>query len=251
MNLQQGKWFSVTGMNFQQFCAANAQALQVLAEKIATDDMPADEIQQRFCSLELHNTSWEKLNHADHNSLTKWLSNRMRGVAVGKEFDSHVTANYSQIFKDAGAASRKHCRGKLDAGDIVSTFYVRMKSGILTGKDTWEKAPKSPASFLRYWIWVRLCLICRELCKKRRGRDDVGLLPEDFDVLDCDDPFDGVQFWEGADHLSELSLEILYRRYWVGMSLRRIAKLLALPYETVLNEHKEAIRILQKHLPED
>ena len=248
MNLQQGKWISVTGMKFQEFCVANEQALQALAETYATHDMPANEVFQEFSSLESYNTSWEKLNLADDNSLTKWLSTRLRRVAVGKGFDSHVTANNSQIFKDAGAASRKHCRGKLDAGDIVSTFYVRMKSGILTGKDTWDKAPKSPVA-LRWWIWVRLCLICRELCKKRRGRDDIGQLPEDFDLQDRDDPFDGVEFWERANQLSKLQLEILYHRYLVGMTLRKIAEMLALPYDKVRNEHNKAIKFLRGDFP--
>lgn len=250
MNLQQGKWIYVTGMSFQEFCEANKKALQRMADKFATPGMPGDELLRDFLLLETHRTSWEKLNHRDDRVLTEWLSNRLRGMALGKTFDSYVAEHYLQIFRDANAASRKHCSGRVPAEDIVSKFYVRMKSGILTRKDTWDKAPKSPIH-LRVWIWIRLCFICREMCKTLRGRNDDSPLPEDIDLPDREDLLHSAEFSEGVDQLSKVQLRILYHHYLKvpQESLRVIAEILSLPYDKVRNEHNKAILILRKHMP--
>ena len=229
--------------SFEEFCTANDERLAMMAAKFATHYIDASKILQGFRSQAVLQM-WGKFEYKGPSSLIKWVSDHMRCIVIGAEFDRFVAESHPRLRRAACFAAGKYKKDE-DPDSLLSIFYSRMKESILRGEDTWKTIHEHQGINWRL-INGRFTFICRELCRKRGGRDDEVNLPHEFDQQSTEDFIDSPEFREMLVELSPLEWKILSFRVDEALTHATIGSLLHMTEKAVKVTYEGALQKLRR-----
>ncbi len=154
--------------------------------------------------------------------------------------EMEVSDLYESLKKDVDRFAYSIARHEQEGKDLV--------------QDAWEKSLKEddlldlPRHKQKAWFYR---VMKNKLIDLRRKDQRLSQWEEQMDLPVHDFPYQHLEMTELLSHLSEELSDIVFKRYWIGLSSKEIGQQLGLPASTIRFKLQLSIKQLRKYLEEE